>query len=110
MGGKRRRPPAPPPNPESLTGEALTIAWLLSVFTTLTCEIGAVIAFAVGGGQLPVFGGLLLFSALVIGLASVGLGELVKRYRVVKAPHGVKVFALTVGLLPIGAALLLAFR
>lgn len=106
----RPAPATPQPPAEDLTAEALTIGWLLAVLTTLLCEIGAVIAFWLGAQRVPVMGGLLLFSALVIGLCSIGLGELVRRYRRVPAPRGVTVFALMVGLLPIVAAIINAFR
>lgn len=108
---RKNRPTASQREPqESLTAEALTIAWLLSVFTALACQLGVVAAYLVGGERLEVLGGLLLFAALVVGLISIGVGQLAKRYRRVPAPRGISVFAWTVGLLPMAAVTIRAFQ
>lgn len=108
---RKRSPGTGKPEPaESQTAEALTIGWLLSVFTTLACELAAAACYAIGGERLSVFGGLLLFSALVIGLSSIGIGAVAYRYRRVRPPRGVTVFAWTVGLLPVVVVVLQAFR
>ena len=101
MAPKRRPPEGKSETAESLTAEALTIAWLLAVFTALACQLGAVAAYLFGSERLQVLGGLLLFAALVIGLSSIGVGVVAKRYRLVPAPRGISIFALTVGLLPL---------
>jgi hypothetical protein len=110
MARKRRPDPVKPAPAETLTSEALTIAWLLAVFTTLACEVGAVLALLFGGPSLEVLGGLLLFAALVIGLASIGVGMVAKRYRLVPAPQGIAIFAMTVGLLPIVGVIVQTLR
>lgn len=108
---RKRRPATTKTDPaETLTAEALTIAWLLAVFTALVCELGAVACFAFGGESLQVFGGLLLFSALVIGLAAIGAGLVASRYRQVRPPRGILVFSWTVGLLPIAIILIQSLR
>ncbi len=106
MARKRRRRPIAAAPIESRSTEALTIGWLLSVFTTLLCLIGAVVARWIGVARLPMLSGLLLFSAFIIGVASVALGFLVRRTRLTPPPRGVFVFAMVVGLLPILAAAL----
>jgi hypothetical protein len=98
---KRRPKPVAAPPEESRSAEALTIGWLLSVMTTLLCVCGALIARWIGVAQLPMLSGLLLFAALVIGIASLGLGLLIRRVRRVPPPRGVYVFATIVGMLPI---------
>lgn len=101
MAGKRRRRAVAAAPIESRSTEALTIGWLLAVFTTLLCEIGALSARWMGVARLPTLSGLLLFSALIIGIAAVALGVLLRRLRRTPPPPGVFVFSMVVGLLPV---------
>ncbi|MDZ4782414.1 MAG: hypothetical protein SGJ19_19385 [Planctomycetia bacterium] len=103
---KRHQRPVAAALQESRSAEALTIGWLLSVMTTLLCVCGALVARWIGVARLPVLSGLLLFAALVIGVASLGLGVLIRRVRSVPPPRGVYVFATVVGILPILAVIL----
>jgi len=103
---KRRSKPIVAPPQESRSAEAATIGWLLSVFTTLVCLCGAMIARWIGVSRLPLLSGLLLFAALVIGSISLGLGVVVRRVRRAPPPHGVYVFAVVVGALPILAVVI----
>ena len=100
------------PNTESRAAEALTVGWMLSVMTTLACELGVVAAKIVHAAwlqmeRLAVLGELLLFAAVVSGLVSLLLAAMVFRVRQVSPPRGVTTFALIVAAAPLVA---LAFR
>jgi hypothetical protein len=115
--GKRKQRKKTAPNPrwngseEDRTVEFFTIAWMLSVFTTLVCELSAVAATwylrshpqAV---RIEVLASILVFASLVIGMLSLVLMAVVFRFRSTRPPHGISVFALVVGAAP-GLLLLL---
>jgi membrane protein YdbS with pleckstrin-like domain len=85
------------------TVEVLTVAWMLTVVTTLACEVGFVFArwLAAGDGLLAMLSHLLLFAAFVIGLVALFVTPVVLRSRRVAPPSGVTVFALVVAAAPI---------
>jgi hypothetical protein len=112
---KRNQPtPKPPvqrdPNPSV---EFVTVAWMLSVMTTLVCELGFVAARAflllVNSEADPIraLAAMLFFAALVVGLISLGLMVIVMRMRRDPPPRGIVAFAAVVGTLPLVALVVL---
>ena len=108
----RARPPArrkatrPAGPAENRVAEFLTVAWLLSVFTTLVCELGSAAAMWYLQAQpqalrIAALASVLLFAALVTGTLSLVLMAAAWRLRRVKPPPGVSVFALVIGLAPV---------
>lgn len=91
--------------------EVLTIVWMLSVTTTLVCELGAVAArwcsrMAPDNMLLTALSGLLLFAAAVVGLITLVLTPLVAKARRRGPPRGIVVFALAIGIAPLVVMLL----
>lgn len=100
---------------EAPTTEFLTIGWLLTVMTTLVCEVGYFVVMMLLSSQpdmqwLELLAGVLMFAALVIGLASLGLLLLVRRMRKSPPPTPIVAFSLLVGLVPIVVAITRALR
>src|ERR1700742_4103495 len=85
------------------TVEVLTVGWMLTVVTTLACEVGFVAARWLSGGErtLTLLSHLFLFAAFVIGLVALFVTPVVLRSRRVPPPAGVTVFALAVAAAPI---------
>ncbi|HWB13268.1 MAG TPA: hypothetical protein VG826_28845 [Pirellulales bacterium] len=85
------------------TVEVLTVGWMLTVITTLACEVGFILARWLAGGErsLMVLSQLLLFAAFVIGLIALFVTPVVLRSRRVAPPPGVTIFALVVGAAPL---------
>jgi membrane protein YdbS with pleckstrin-like domain len=85
------------------TAEVLTVGWMLTVSTTLACEVGFVLARWLAGGERPLMllSYLLLFAAVVIGLIALFITPVVLRSRRVPPPAGVTVFALVVAAAPL---------
>lgn len=89
---------------EPRTVEVLTVGWMLTVVTTLACEIGFVVSRAMAGvseGPLMILSQLLLFAALVIGTIALLMTPVVVRSRRLPPPAGVTVFAVTVAAAPL---------
>ena len=111
-----RQQPGPTKGPaEAPTTEFLTIGWLLTVMTTLVCEIGYFVVTWISNWQadvqwLELLAGVLMFAALVVGLASVALSITVLRMRKSPPPTPILAFALLVGLTPILVAIARALR
>lgn len=103
--GKPRLPLRADGPGEDRVTEFLTVAWMLSVFTTLVCELSAVAATwylrsnpeAV---SITALASTLIFAALVIGLLSLVLMAIVWKMRRVRPPSGISVFSLVVGAAP----------
>jgi hypothetical protein len=107
----RKNPRIQQPSTDTRAGEALTVGWMLSVMTTVACEVGVVTArvvHAVGPEfeRVVVLGELLLFAAVVSGLVSLLLAAMVFRVRQVAPPNGVTAFALIVAVAPLVALFL----
>ncbi|HVA49470.1 MAG TPA: hypothetical protein VNH11_24095 [Pirellulales bacterium] len=84
--------------------EVLTIGWMLTVVTTLACELGSALARWAAGvneGPLRMLSELLLFAALVIGFIALLVMPVVLRSRRVAPPSGVLVFAVVVTAAPL---------
>lgn len=100
---------------ESPLADFLTVGWMLAVMTTLLCELGAVIA-TVALQRLPDSRPLqslvdvLLFAALVVGLAAVAFLPILRQLRKTGPPKPIAWLALTVGLAPIVVMLVRAVR
>ena len=89
---------------EPRTVEALTVGWMLTVVTTLACEIGFVVARSMadgGDGSTMMLSQLLLFAAFVIGILALLMTPVVVRSRRSPPPSGVTVFALVVAVAPL---------
>jgi hypothetical protein len=88
--------------------EWTTVAWMLAAVTAAACLIAWALvrgAALVAEGPRPPgallhFGGLMLFAALVSGLANLVLAAVVFRQGPGTAPPAIWAFSLTVGLLP----------
>ena len=96
------------PSSDTRPAEALTVGWMLSVMTTLGCELGVVTARVVHAAwpdleRIVVLGELLLFAAVVSGLLSLLLAAIVFRVRQVAPPRGITAFALIVAVAPLVA-------
>jgi membrane protein YdbS with pleckstrin-like domain len=88
---------------EPRTVEVLTVGWMLTVVTTLACEVGYVVArwLATDEGTLMALSRLLLFAAFVIGLIALFITPVVLRSRRVAPPNGVTFFAVAVAAAPL---------
>jgi hypothetical protein len=100
---------------EAPTTEFLTIGWLLTVMTTLVCEVGYFVVTMISSWQgdvqwLELLAGVLMFAALIVGLASVALLVLVHRMRKSPPPMPIVAFSLLVGLTPVLVAIARALR
>ena len=85
------------------TVEVLTVGWMLTVVTTLACEVGFVLArwLARGERSLTMLSRLLLFAAFIIGLIALFVTPVVLRSRRVAPPRGVTAFSVVVAAAPI---------
>jgi len=99
-----KRNAKPPRSRETRSIDALTIGWMLMVFTTLVCEIGFVATRAFAGadaeGMLAVLMGMLSFASVVIGLGVLLLTPVVIKARRDPPPRGVILFSVAVGVAP----------
>jgi hypothetical protein len=96
---------------ESRAAEVMTVGWMLTTFTTLVCELAGVTAewFARRHPQalpLSLLAEVLMFAALLTGLFSLALLAAVWKLRTVKPPRGITVFAVAVGVAPLGLIIL----
>jgi hypothetical protein len=95
---------------ETRTGDATTVAWVVSVIMVLLCDIGAAAAhywsrdYANPGG-IALFKELLLFSGAAIGFVSLVLLPIMLKVRRVPPPTGIMVFAVCVAVAPMIAIL-----
>ena len=107
MSRKRKtRQSSPVAAKETRLADMMTVGWMLAVMTTLACQTAMVVVRAIEHFQpdveaLPVFGDLLLFSALVFGVISLVLAPVVLRLRRTPVPPGITIFAVAVGLTPL---------
>jgi heme/copper-type cytochrome/quinol oxidase subunit 2 len=108
---KKRRPPRPVAPAESRAVETATVAWMLSVTTTLVCGSSAAIAWALARGQqgadrLLLLARYLHFSSVVTAAVSLVLLAVVLKYRQQAPPPSIVAVAAIVAVLPILAAFL----
>jgi membrane protein YdbS with pleckstrin-like domain len=106
---KRRRQPPSPVN--SRPTEVLTVAWMLSVTTTLVCSsMAATVWLFVHEKPSNEFGMLLVrylhFSSVITALISLALLVAVMKMRREAPPHSIVAAALIIAALPILAAML----
>lgn len=95
--------------------EHLTVGWMLSMLTTLLCQVGALAVWLLSGDSEPLraFAGYLFFAALILGLVSLLLGLAVLKLRTIRPPLGITIFAFAIAALPtllVAAAATLGFR
>jgi hypothetical protein len=100
------------PAPEIEATDALTVGWMLSVFTTLVCELGTLASYWYAAAhpeaaRVNVLCGLLLFTAVVVGLFSLCLLPVVVKMRREAPPLPIMIFAVLVDLSPLATAGLL---
>ena len=108
---KRRRRPEPAGRAALLISEGrvteyLTTGWLLTVLTTLFCELGGAAALWWANAQpqalpIAVLSSMLLFAAAVTGVLGLLLLVVVWKLRKAKPPLGITAFSLVVSLVPI---------
>ena len=111
MATKQRRRPPPAEPRETRAAEASTIAWMLTVMTTLLCESGAVVVWLIARGKEDAEQALVLmhflhFSSIVTAVLSLVLLPIVLKTRHVAPPKTIAAFAVVVAALPILVALL----
>ncbi|HVX10102.1 MAG TPA: hypothetical protein VHC22_02765 [Pirellulales bacterium] len=90
--------------PDARGVEVLTVGWMLTVVTTLACEIGFAAARLMSDASdssLMLLSQLLLFAAFVIGILALFMTPIVVRSRRLPPPPGVTVFAITVAAAPL---------
>ena len=97
-------------SPETRAADALTVAWMMTVITTVLCGlVSAVIQLSIAGragAEAPrTFGRLLHFSAFVAAVMSLVLLGCVLKFRKQAPPASVTWFAVAAAFLVIGAAL-----
>jgi len=95
---------------ETRAVEATTIAWMLCVLTTLTCQIGGWITLWLvqrdpAATGLALLTWILLFAAIAVGLLSLLLAAVVLRTRRDPPPTVITVCAVLIGLMPVVAIL-----
>jgi hypothetical protein len=102
---RNRKAREPERLPETKAADALTVAWMLSVMTTLMCELAWAasrqwVYLHPDQPQMAMFCQLLFFSALVTGGVSLLIIPFVYRLRRLLPPRGITVFAAIVGAAP----------
>lgn len=103
---KRRKQPRPDVSPESSAGEALTVAWTVTITTLLFCNL-AIVASHYIAVQYPDAHGLrlmkelLLMAGSALGVISLALLPIVYRVREVAPPTGLAVFGAYLALAPV---------
>jgi hypothetical protein len=100
---RQHRPRAAPS--ESRAGEAITVAWTVTVTTLVICEmlgLSAAVAgrFSQDAGGLRMIAGLAQFCALVLAVLSLALLPVVYRVRRVAPPRPLVAFAVIAASLP----------
>jgi hypothetical protein len=81
----------------------MTVAWMISVLSVATCDLGAgILRLLIDSDQstLGLLSGVLFFAALVIGFISLGLLPIVLRSRQVPPPPGLVAFGVVAALFP----------
>lgn len=92
---------------ETAAADTATIFWMLTVFTTLLCELGwagarLYVAWVDSAAErMQLLGALLLLAAVVIGISALIMTPIVLRARRVPPPRGIVVFALLTAALPL---------
>lgn len=113
---KRRSREAPRPRigseaDESSAATALTASWMLSILTSLLCNVGAIAAHAAVGvwpdePGVQLLAGFLLFGSVVVGVVTLALTPLVARSRRRPAPRPLVAGGVLLALAPLAAALM----
>jgi hypothetical protein len=90
---------------ETQAADALTIGWMLAVFTSLICQISALAVswIAVANPRLAGlknFGAMLFFAAMVIGVVAIALIPVLHKIRTVPPPRAIVGFAVVVSIAP----------
>lgn len=118
---RRSKPAVQPPAAGSIRGsresrstEALTVGWMLTVMTTLLCQIGSAAVRIYLHWQpdtlprLELLSVVLIFAGLVLGVVTLVLLPIVYRMRRDPPPWGIVVFAAVVGVVPVLMAIVRA--
>jgi len=100
------------PSSEIDPADALTVGWMLSVLTTLICELGTLASYWYAAAhpeaaRVNVLCGLLLFTAAIVGLFSLCLLPVVVKTRREAPPLPIMLFAVAVDISPLATAFLL---
>ncbi len=101
-----RKTPTPAKQQAAPTIDPMLVAWMLSVMTTLVCELiavaGRVYLRYVDGAAvgLAVLTGTMTFAAVVVGSVALGMTAVVVKYRASRVPRSVVGFAAVVGAIP----------
>jgi hypothetical protein len=107
---KNKLSAAPPPVAEEQSTEIVTVCWTLSVVMALVFDLGAALARLYvrqnpENEMAAMFSGLVFFSAAVVGVVSLALLPIVLKLRREPPPRGFVMFAIAVGVAPLGMAL-----
>ncbi len=108
---RKQLEPSRPLNLETRGADALTVAWMMSVITTVLCGlVGGVILVALSGrvgAETPrLFGRLLHFSAFIAAVISLVLLAVVLKVRRHPPPASITWFAVIAAMVVIGTAFL----
>ncbi len=100
---------------ESRTSEAVTVGWTVTLTTVFFCNLAAVAAhFYVAAHpeaqRMAMLRELLLLSGALVGLLSLALLPLVKRFRQTPPPRGLVAFGVCIAMAPILVVALRAIR
>ncbi len=113
---KKKRKPHPhvPVTPEARASEAITIAWTVTVTTTLLCNLMIIAAhFYIinypDAKRMELLRGLMLLGGSIVGIMSLLILPVLYRVRRVPPPRGLVVFSICVALAPILAVLARTF-
>lgn len=102
---------------ENPAADATTVAWMLTIMATLVTELSAYAGWLFfartanakdWAAEFLALPSLLHFSAIITGCLGLILAYVVTRVRLIPTPRSVIVAAVAIGLLPIGATLLIA--
>ncbi|HUY89792.1 MAG TPA: hypothetical protein VMV10_13745 [Pirellulales bacterium] len=100
----RKRNAKQPRSRETRSTDALTIGWMLMVFTALVCEIAFMATRGFAGadseGSLAVLTVVLLLASVVIGLGVLLLTPVVIKIRRDPPPRAIIIFSVVVGIAP----------
>jgi|GEM_PF-1211822 len=106
---------SPTGSAESRTSEAVTVGWTVTLTTVFFCNLAAVAAhFYVAAHpeaqRMAMLRELLLLSGALVGLLSLALLPLVKRFRQTPPPRGLVAFGVCIAVAPILVVALRAIR
>ncbi|MBN02242.1 MAG: hypothetical protein CMJ77_24325 [Planctomycetaceae bacterium] len=110
---KQKLAPKQPAIEESRTAEAATVAWMLSLLSTVAAECGGILVRLLimandASERLQVLSTTLLLVAFIAGGITVILTPVVSRLRRVAPPKAIVIVAYTMGVVPLATLVLIS--